>query len=69
MDVSFELTTNDTCPADDAIFNVLVRWAKGKMLINLLPNVNALEHKVYINVIYYEVEPVLELQFCTDYTY
>ena len=29
VDVRFELTTNDSCPAVDAIREVLVRWAKG----------------------------------------
>ena len=40
VDVRFELTTNDPSPADDAICEGLIRWAKGKRLTNRLPNIS-----------------------------
>ena len=40
MGVRFKVTTNDPCPADDAIVKVLVRWAIGKNLPNRLPNLS-----------------------------
>ena len=36
----FELTTNDPITADDAICQVLVRWATGKRLTHRLPNLS-----------------------------